>query len=67
MYKFAYNNSVNRTTGLNPFEVLTGSKLGQPIDLVPMAHYHSRVSDFTSAFASHIRALHKKIKEDNEK
>ena len=55
------------TTGLNPFEVLTGSKLGQPIDLVPMAHYHSRVSDFTSAFASHIRALHKKIKEDNEK
>ena len=54
MAKFAYNSSANRTTGLSTFEVVTDFKLRQSIDLVPMAHHNSRVSDSASAFASHI-------------
>ena len=45
MAKFAYNSFVNRTSGLSPFEVVTSFKPRQPIDLMPMAHHHSRVSD----------------------
>ena len=40
-----------------------GFKPRQPVDLIPMAHHHSRVSDSASAFASHIRALHEDIRE----
>jgi len=65
MAKFAYNRSVNRIAGFSPFEVVTRFKLRQPIDLVPMAHHHCRVSDSASAFASHIHVLHE-IRE-NEK
>jgi len=32
MAEFAYNGSVNRTAGLNPFEIITGFKPRQPID-----------------------------------
>ena len=62
MAEFAYDESVNRTTGLSPFEIVIGFKSRQPIDLIPMAH-HSRVSDSASTFASHIRALHEEIRE----
>jgi len=61
--EFAYNGSVNRTTGLSPFEIVNGFKPRQPVDLILMAHHHSRVSDSASAFASHIRALHEDIRE----
>ena len=61
--EFAYNDSVNRITSLSPFEIVTSFKLRQPVDLIPMAHYHSRVLDSASAFASHIRALHEEIRE----
>ena len=63
MAEFAYNGSVNRSTGFNPFEIVTGFQLRQPIDLIPMAHHNSRVSDSVSAFASHIHALHEEIRE----
>ena len=63
MAELAYNGSVNRTTGLNPFEIVNGYKPRKPVDLIPMAHHHSRVSDSLSTFVSHIRALHKEIKE----
>ena len=53
----------NKTTGLSPFKIVNGFKPRQPIDLIPMAHHHSRVSDSASAFTSHIRTLHEKIKE----
>ena len=33
------------------------------IDLIHMSHHHSKATDSTSAFASHIRVLHEKIKE----
>jgi len=41
--EFAYNSSVDRTIGVSPFEVVTGFNPRQPIDLVPMAHHHSRI------------------------
>ena len=62
MAEFVYNSSIDRTTGLSPFEIVTSFKPKQPIDLVPMARHNSRVSDSVSVFASHIRALHEKIR-----
>ena len=62
MAKFAYNSSVNRTTCLSPFEIVTDFKLRQPIDLVIMAH-HSKISDSAPAFVSHIRVLHEEMRE----
>jgi len=50
--EFAYNGSVSRTTCLILFETVTSFKSRQPIDLVPMAPHHSRVSDSASIFAS---------------
>ena len=53
------------TRVFSPFEIVIDFKYKQPIDLVLMAHHHSRVSDSSSAFASHKRALHdKKIKDE---
>ena len=60
--EFAYNGTVNRTTGLNPFEIVNSFKPRQPVDLILMTH-HPRVSDSASAFASHIRALYEEIRE----
>ena len=61
--EFAHNSFVNKTTGLSPFEIVTGFKSRRPIDLVPIAHHHSRVSDSASAFLSHICALHEEIRD----
>uniref|UniRef100_A0A2N9HIL9 CCHC-type domain-containing protein n=1 Tax=Fagus sylvatica TaxID=28930 RepID=A0A2N9HIL9_FAGSY len=33
--QFAYNNSVNRTIGMSPFEVVHGYKARKPLDLLP--------------------------------
>ena len=63
MTKFTYNGFVNRTIGLSQCEIVTGFKPRQPINLVLMAHHYSKVSDSASAFASHICALHEKIRE----
>ena len=61
MIEFAYNSSINRTTSLSPFEIVTDFKSRQAIELVPMAHHHSRVSNSVFAFVFHIRAFHEKI------
>jgi len=61
MAEFAYNGSINRTIGLSPFEIVTGFKPRQLVDLIPMTHHHFRVLESGSAFASHIRTLHEKI------
>ena len=63
MAEFAYNGFVNRTTDFSPFEIVTGLILRQPVDLIFMVHHYFKVSDFASAFASHIRALHEEIRE----
>ncbi|KAI0507425.1 hypothetical protein KFK09_013550 [Dendrobium nobile] len=56
--EFAYNNSVNRSTGLSPAEVVYGYLPKQPIDLIPMSP-KVRISESASAFASHLQELHK--------
>ena len=62
MAEFAYNSSVNRTTCLSPFEIVIDFISRLLIDLIHMAHYHSRVSNSASTFTSQIRALHEVIR-----
>ena len=58
--EFAYNNSVNRSTGISPFEVVTGYRPRKPIDL------HMSIGDRPSAsaesFAQHLHELREHIK-----
>lgn len=54
--EFAYNSSVNRITGMNPFEIVISYRSRAPIDLIFMSASH-RPSEFTS-FASNIHTLH---------
>lgn len=61
MAQFAYNNSVNRSIGMSPFEVVSGYKPRTPIDLIPLTAAQ-RPSDLADAFAHHIHALHKDIR-----
>ena len=67
--EFVYNNSVNRSMGKSPIEIITDYKPNKPIDLVPLPT-HARVSKSTESFAQHVRDLHKeisqKIKLNNE-
>jgi hypothetical protein len=58
--QFAYNNSVNRTIGMSPFEVVHGYKARKPLDLLPMSP-HVRMSESAEAFARHVHDLHKDI------
>jgi hypothetical protein len=36
MAEFAYDNSINKTTGRSPFEVVLGVNPKKPIDLIPL-------------------------------
>lgn len=38
--EFAYNSSVNKTTGMSPFEIVTGYKPRASIDLIPILATH---------------------------
>ena len=57
---FAYNNSINRTIGMSPSEVVYGFKPRQPINLIFMSQT-ARTSESASAFASHLHEIHKEI------
>ena len=65
--EFAYNSSVNRTIGMSPFEVVHGYQPRQPIDLIPMAPHHTRMSESVASFTSHIHDLHKEISNQIQK
>ncbi|XP_038986581.1 uncharacterized protein LOC120112087 [Phoenix dactylifera] len=62
--KFAYNNNVNRTTGLSPSEVVLGLKLWQPIDLIPLPidliplPINTRTNEGGEDFARNFQKLH---------
>ncbi|KAI0507337.1 hypothetical protein KFK09_013459 [Dendrobium nobile] len=57
--EFAYNNYLNRTTGLSP-EIVYVFKPRQSLDLIPMC-YRYEISESASSFASHMHELHKEI------
>ncbi|RVW54342.1 Transposon Ty3-I Gag-Pol polyprotein [Vitis vinifera] len=60
--EFAFNSSINRTTGYSPFEVTYGLKPKQPVDLIPLpTSVHT--SQDGDAFARHIRDIHEKVRE----
>jgi hypothetical protein len=59
--EFAYNSSVNRSTGMSPFEIVSGLRPRAPIDLIPMAT-PQRPSELGESFAHHIHALHSEIR-----
>ena len=59
--EFAYNNSVNRSTGKSPFQIVNGYSPRTPIDLVPLPP-HMRVSKPAENFATHIHDLHAEIR-----
>ena len=58
--EFAYNSSVNRSTGKSPFKIVHGYKPRKLTDLIPLSH-HARVSVSAESFAQHIRELHEQI------
>ena len=60
--EFAYNSSVNRSTGMSPFEIVYGYKPRKPIDLI-LLPTHAHVSESVESFAQHVKDLHKEISE----
>ena len=65
--EFAYNNSINRTIRMSPFEVVHGYETKQLIDLIPKAPHHTRMSELAASFASHNLDLHKEISNQIQK
>ena len=59
--EFAYNNSINRSIGRSPFEIVHGYKPSKPTNLIPLPH-HARVSVSAESFAQHIKELHDHIR-----
>ena len=58
--EFAYNSSVNRSTGKSPFEIVHGYKPRKPLDLLPLPP-NTRVSESAESYAQHIKDLHHEI------
>jgi len=58
--EFAYNSSVNRSTGLSLFEIVIGRRPQVPLDLTPLP-LHSLASQGADEFAQHIQSLHAKV------
>jgi hypothetical protein len=59
--EFAYNSSVNRSTGLSPVEVVTSTRPHLPMDLstLPLTTRHSKAAE---DFAQHIQQLHAEVR-----
>jgi hypothetical protein len=58
--KFAYNNSVNRSTGRSPFEIVTRLQPHTPVDLVPLP-LPPQVSEGAADFLQHIHEIHEEV------
>ena len=58
--EFAYDSSVNRSTGLSPFEIVTGCKSRKPINLL-LIPIGDRPSASVESFAQHVHDLHTEI------
>ncbi|GKD93420.1 RNA-directed DNA polymerase [Tanacetum coccineum] len=60
--EFAYNRSVNHTTGKSPFEVVYGCNLITPLDLVPVPEV-GRFSEEGDDQSEQIKELHRSVQE----
>jgi hypothetical protein len=59
--EFAYNRSLNRTTGMSPFEIVYGQNPSGVLDLAPIprvGRLHPKADDF----AQQLRGTHEKVK-----
>jgi hypothetical protein len=59
--EFAYNNYVHQSTGLSPFEIVTGRRPQVPLDLTPLP-LNASSSQGAEDFALHIQNLHAEIR-----
>ena len=62
MVEFAYNTSVNRSTGRSPFEVVTSIQPRLPIDLSPLPA-EARPSQEAEQFAQHMKDVHDEVRQ----
>ncbi|PKA50810.1 hypothetical protein AXF42_Ash021162 [Apostasia shenzhenica] len=60
--EFACNSSVNRSTSMSPFMIVTGYEPRKSIDLIKL-HVSYRTSEFASFFAQHMHNLHEEIRQ----
>ena len=60
MAKFAYNNSVNRSTGISPFKAVTDVRPRLPIDLVPLP-LEARPCAEADNFIKHMQQIHDEV------
>jgi hypothetical protein len=58
--EFAYNSSVNRSTGLSPFEIVLGRRPQVPLDVTPLP-LHSPSSQGANEFAQHVQGIHAEV------
>lgn len=58
--EFAYNNSVNQSTGQSPFEVVTRLHHRVPVDLVSLP-MPARTSEGADDFVHHLREVHAEV------
>jgi hypothetical protein len=59
MAEFAYNSSINKTTGHSPFEVVLGVNPLKQIDLIPLlVHVRPSVEAEAEAFSKRILEIH---------
>ena len=61
MAEFAYNNSVNRSTGISPFEAVTGTIPHLTADLVPLL-VEARPSADADSFIRHMQQVHNYVR-----
>jgi hypothetical protein len=59
--EFAYNNSVNRSTGRSPFEVVTGTTPRTPVDLLSLP-LPIRASASAEDFMTHLHSIHAEVR-----
>jgi hypothetical protein len=59
--EFAFNSSVNKSTGLSPFEVVTGVKPKVPIDIIPLPS-PPRSSEAATDFLTHLQDIHMEVR-----
>lgn len=58
--EFAYNSSINRSTGKSPFQVVYGRSPNSVLDFVPLPA-KGRVSDDAEA-AEHLKQFHEQVR-----